>query len=94
MNEETNQSFEGQGSSGDAGWADDLFDQLQRGHDGQCPYPCPFCMGMGLLKQMRPEVAEHLVTAGRELMLAARAVLDSVAEQRDASEGIEKIPLD
>ncbi len=78
----------------EAGWAQDLFEQLQQGHDGQCPYPCPFCMGMGMLKQMRPEVAEHLLTAGRELMMAARAVIDSMAETRGSGNEPERIPLD
>lgn len=62
-------------------------------HDGSCPYPCPICLGMAFLGQMRPEVAEHMFKAGRELMLAAKAFLDQVSEESSAPP-VEKIPLD
>lgn len=76
---------------------DPLFDQLQKsGHDGDCPYPCPICAGVGLLKQMSPEIGEHLAAAAKEFMLAARAFLESVAEShpRKETEPIERIPFD
>jgi len=37
---------------------------------------CPICMGLAALRQARPEVMEHLMKAGAELFLAARALLD------------------
>jgi len=37
---------------------------------------CPVCMGLAALRQARPEVMEHLMKAGAELLLAARALLD------------------
>ncbi|MGH2768167.1 MAG: hypothetical protein ACRDIF_04325 [Actinomycetota bacterium] len=46
-----------------------------------CPYPCPLCLGFGMLEHMRPEVAEHLSAAGRELMLALRACLESLEDE-------------
>lgn len=80
----------------DEEWVDPLLEDLRnRGHDGTCPYPCPVCMGIGLLKQMRPDVADHLVAAGRELMLAAKAFMDQVTEEhRRKDSGVEKIPID
>jgi hypothetical protein len=38
---------------------------------------CPICMGLAALRQARPEVLEHLMKAGAELMLAARALLEA-----------------
>ena len=52
---------------------------------GQCPYNCPVCMMLGLIKQMRPEVAGHIAAAGRELYLAAKAFLDGIAESREGN---------
>jgi hypothetical protein len=38
---------------------------------------CPICMGLAALRQARPEAMEHLLKAGAELLLAARALLDT-----------------
>jgi hypothetical protein len=38
---------------------------------------CPLCMGLAMLRHSRPEALEHLLKAGAELLLAARAVLDA-----------------
>lgn len=82
----------------DAGsFVDPILEKLEEsGHSGECSYPCPICAGVGLIKQMNPEVAEHLVSAAREFLLAARAILDSVAEgqSRKNPQEIERIPLD
>ena len=68
----------------------------EQGHDGECPYPCPICAGVGMLRQFSPEIGEHLATAAKELMLAAKAFLDSVAEggSKKESEPVERIPFD
>lgn len=64
-------------------------------HEGNCPYPCPICTGIGIVKQMNPEVREHLIAAGREFLKAARALIESMAEeQRASSDDIQRIPLD
>lgn len=82
----------------DAGsFVDPILEQLEgSAHRGECSYPCPICAGVGLIKQMNPEVAEHLISAAREFLLAARAVLDSVAEGQPAKrpQEVERIPLD
>jgi hypothetical protein len=41
---------------------------------------CPICMGLATLRQARPEALEHLMKAGAELILAARAILDAAGE--------------
>jgi hypothetical protein len=41
---------------------------------------CPFCAGLAALREARPEAVEHLVKAGAELLLAAKALLDGAAE--------------
>jgi hypothetical protein len=40
---------------------------------------CPICMGLATLRHARPEAFEHLMKAGAELLLAARAVLETGA---------------
>jgi len=59
---------------------------------GQCPYNCPVCLTIEFVKQMRPEVAAHLAAAGRELYLAAKALLDGIAESRENQEGSSRSP--
>ena len=40
---------------------------------------CPICAGLAALREARPEAVEHLVKAGAELLLAAKALLDGAA---------------
>ena len=56
--------------------------QDDAGSAGQAPECqfCPFCAGLAALREARPEAVEHLVKAGAELLLAARALLDGAAE--------------
>jgi hypothetical protein len=42
---------------------------------------CPICMAVSAVQPLKPEIIEHLALAARELMLVARAVLDSRAAQ-------------
>ena len=48
----------------------------------ECQF-CPFCAGLAALREARPEAVEHLVKAGAELLLAARALLEGAAEPAD-----------
>ena len=52
------------------------------GAAGQAPecQICPICAGLAALREARPEAVEHLVKAGAELLLAAKALLDAAAE--------------
>ncbi|HVF11572.1 MAG TPA: hypothetical protein VNA87_00655 [Actinomycetota bacterium] len=85
----------GNGSS-ETDWAEQLFGHKPGSEPGECPYTCPVCMGLALVKQMRPEVAAHLMAAGREFFLAAKALMDSVAEPPGpgGSGTVQKIPVD
>lgn len=60
---------------------------------------CPFCIAVGAVQPIRPEMVEHLLKAGTELLLAVRSVVDTradaVAGGSDTSDGprLEKIDL-
>jgi hypothetical protein len=58
----------------------------QPGPAAECRH-CPVCAGLAALREARPEVAEHLVKAGAELLLAARALLEGVAAAAEAEPG-------
>ena len=57
---------------------------------------CPFCLAITAAGQMRPDVMQHLLEAGREFFLAARAMIDARAddltEKRDPAE-VERIDI-
>jgi hypothetical protein len=64
--------------TGDAPMAPD--DAAAAGQAPECQF-CPFCAGLAALREARPEAVEHLVKAGAELLLAARALLDGADRQ-------------
>lgn len=86
----------GDGRPSEDSWAEQMFGHKPDASTGECPYACPVCMGLSLVKQMRPEVTAHLIAAGREFLLAARAFMDSMAEpqERTTSNPVQKIHLD
>ncbi|MPZ74069.1 MAG: hypothetical protein GEU74_12710 [Nitriliruptorales bacterium] len=69
---------------------------------------CPVCVFLQAVSTVRPEVMQHLLSAGRELTLALTAALEVQAEaydhastrQRERTESaaarrrVERIPLD
>jgi hypothetical protein len=70
--------------------------------DHQAPPPpvcaaCPICMGLSALRHARPEAVDHLLKAGAELLLAARALLEAAApdgaQARPATEGLQRIDV-
>lgn len=38
---------------------------------------CPFCLAVGAVQPIAPEMVEHLLRAGTEMLLAFRAVIDA-----------------
>jgi hypothetical protein len=59
-----------------------------------CPVGfCPIGMALTVADQVRPEVVEHLLAAGREFLLAVKAVIDSRAEGLQRSSPLEKIDI-
>jgi hypothetical protein len=45
---------------------------------------CPICAGLAAFREARPEAVEHLVKAGAELLLAAKALLDGATQPSGA----------
>jgi hypothetical protein len=41
---------------------------------------CPIGLALSAIQPMKPEVMEHLLVAGREFFLAAKAVIDARAD--------------
>ncbi len=66
----------------------------QAGHGGgpECQV-CPICIGLAALRQARPEAMEHLMKAGAELLLAARALLDAQETASDRPAGMQRIDV-
>lgn len=54
---------------------------------------CPICTAMGAMQEIRPEVVQHLLAAGREMLLAARAFVDARVETVERSARLEKIDI-
>ena len=46
---------------------------------------CPICAAVTAVQPIRPDAVEHLVSAAREFLLAAKSVLDSRVEQTDGT---------
>jgi hypothetical protein len=52
-------------------------------------------MALSAVEGARPDAVEHLLAAGREFLLATKAVLDARAAQSGAgSTGLQKIDID
>ncbi len=65
-----------------------------------CPVAwCPICLAVTAVQPIRPDVVEHLLKAGTELLLAFRGVIDARADGMSpdgAAEGttrLEKIDI-
>jgi len=59
-----------------------------------CSVPfCPLCMAVTAVGEVRPEFVEHLVAAGREFLLALRAVIDARLEGMDAPAKLERLTI-
>lgn len=56
---------------------------------------CPICVLLQAVTTSHPEVTGHLLTAGRELALALKAVVDQHVEDHDhAAERLRRINID
>jgi hypothetical protein len=59
-----------------------------------CPVGfCPIGFALTAADQVRPEVVEHLLAAGREFILAMKAFLDARAEGVGRASPIERIEI-
>ncbi|HEX2241522.1 MAG TPA: hypothetical protein VHJ82_10345 [Actinomycetota bacterium] len=65
----------------------DLFDSGNPPqHPNDCAY-CPICATIGVLRNVSPELFEHLGAAAREFLLAAGVFLDEAAEMLASHQG-------
>ena len=58
---------------------------------------CPICMMVTTIGDLRPELVEHLLAAGREMLLAARAVIDArlqTLEEDEPASGLTRIDIE
>jgi len=59
-----------------------------------CPVAfCPVGMALTFAEASRPEVVQHLMAAGQELLLAVKAMIDARAEAATRGSGIERITI-
>jgi hypothetical protein len=66
-----------------------------RGAEPACPVGfCPVGMFLTMAGQARPEAVDHLMAAGRELVLAFNAILQTRASQVDRTSPIERIEVE
>jgi hypothetical protein len=73
-------------------------------NDGRamCPVAwCPICLAVTTVQPVKPEMIEHLLKAGTEMLLALRAVVDARADEMSddgerptRSSRLEKIDLE
>jgi hypothetical protein len=61
------------------------------GQAPECQF-CPLCQAMAALRSSRPEAVEHLLKAGAELLLAARALLEGEGAGAPAGAGAGRTP--
>ena len=77
------------------GSAPEVADEPQSAQAPVCPVAfCPVGVAMSLTGQVRPEAVEHLMAAGRELLLAMKAVIDARVEAFDRSSPLERITIE
>ena len=60
-----------------------------------CSVPfCPICMAVTAVGEVRPEFVDHLMAAGREFLLALRAVIDTRLEGLEAPVKLERLTIE
>jgi len=66
----------------------DLFGaQHDHASASDCAY-CPICATIGMVRNTKPEVIEHLAAAARELMIAAGMFLEEAGSHIGRPEGV------
>jgi hypothetical protein len=60
-----------------------------------CPVAlCPVCMTVTALGEIRPELIEHLMAAGREVLLAMRTVIDARLEETERPARLQRLTIE
>jgi hypothetical protein len=64
---------------------------------GICPFAlCPICATLSVVNRASPQVVDHLLSAAREFLLAARAAVDARAadyEDRTGNDELHRIDI-
>jgi hypothetical protein len=55
---------------------------------------CPICLVVTAAGDLRPELMDHLLTAGRELLLAMRGLIDTRLESMEHPSHLERITIE
>jgi hypothetical protein len=55
---------------------------------------CPICLAVTTVSEVRPEFVEHLTAAGREFLLAVRAVIDARLEGLEQPVKLERLTIE
>jgi hypothetical protein len=55
---------------------------------------CPICLAVTTASEMRPEFVEHLMSAGREFLVAIRALIDARLEGLDGPVKLERLTIE
>jgi hypothetical protein len=55
---------------------------------------CPICMAVTTASEVRPEFVDHLMVAGREFLLALRAVIDARLEGVQPHGKLERLTIE
>jgi len=55
---------------------------------------CPICMAVTTASEIRPEFVDHLMAAGREFLLAVRAVIDARLEDVEPPVKLERLTIE
>jgi hypothetical protein len=67
---------------------------------GESPPPicsvgfCPICLAVATVSEVRPEFIEHLTAAGKEFLLAVRAVIDARLEGMEPPVTLERLTIE
>ena len=55
---------------------------------------CPICLAVTTAAEVRPDFVGHLVTAGREFLLALRAVIDARLQDLEPPRTLERLTIE
>ncbi len=64
----------------------DLF-AARHDHTSDCAY-CPICATIGVVRNVKPEVVEHMASAARELIIAFGLLLEEASEAIGSPEAV------
>ena len=74
-------------------WARSRFDSEHLATGGAECQICPLCQGIALLRQVKPETAEHLLDAAASIVAAMRSAVASPAAGSASSSRVQPIDI-